>query len=284
MRKLFLTLSAIFLLLIASIAQNRIITGKVTDEKGLGITRASVLVKGTRIGTTTDAEGNFTLNVPANAKTLVISSVDMTTQELPVSGSTVDAVLKAKSGSLEEVVVVGFGVSRKKRDEAGAISSVGAKQLENKPNVSLDKAIQGRAAGVLVQSNNGIPGGAINVRIRGAGSINAGNSPLYIVDGLQLNTRNDASFTQANPLAYLNPDDIQSIDIIKDAASAAIYGSNAANGVIIVTTKKGRSGKTRFTFNTYYGQAQLLKKLQTTNSQQYFQLRSEATGNSRNLP
>jgi TonB-linked SusC/RagA family outer membrane protein len=284
MRKLFFTLSAIFFLLVSSIAQNRTITGKVTDDKGLGIPRASVLVKGTQIGTTTDTDGNFSLSVPANARTLVISSVDMISQELPVSGSTVDAVLKGKSGSLEEVVVVGFGVSRKKRDEAGAISSVGAKQLENKPNVSLDKAIQGRAAGVLVQANNGIPGGAINVRIRGAGSINAGNSPLYIVDGLQLNTRSDANFTQANPLAYLNPDDIQSIDIIKDAASAAIYGSNAANGVVIITTKKGRSGKTRFTFNTYYGRAQLLKKLETTNSQQYFQLRSEATGNSQNLP
>jgi len=209
MRKLFFTLSAIFFLLISSIAQNRTITGKVSDEKGLGIPRASVLVKGTQIGTTTDNDGNFSLSVPANARILVVSSVDMTPQDLPISGSTVDAVLRAKSGSLEEVVVVGFGVSRKKRDEAGAISTVGAKQIENKPNVSLDKAIQGRAAGVLVQANNGIPGGAINVRIRGAGSINAGNSPLYIVDGLQLNTRSDANFTQANPLAYLNPDDIQ---------------------------------------------------------------------------
>ena len=120
----------------------------------------------------------------------------------------------------------------------------------------------------------------LNVRIRGAGSINAGNSPLYIVDGLQLNTTDVANFTQSNPLAFLNPDDIQSMDIMKDAASAAIYGSNAANGVVIITTKKGRAGKTKFTFNTYIGQAKPLKLLDITNSQEYFQLRQEATFNS----
>jgi TonB-dependent SusC/RagA subfamily outer membrane receptor len=123
-----------------------------------------------------------------------------------------------------------------------------------------------------VQANNGIPGGNINVRIRGAGSINAGNDPLYIVDGIQLNQRNDANFTQSNPLSFLNPDDIESIDIIKDAASAAIYGSNAANGVVIITTKKGRAGKTKFNVNTYYGVVSPLTYMNTVNSQQYFQL------------
>ena len=106
--------------------------------------------------------------------------------------------------------------------------------------MSVDKALQGQAAGVMVQSNNGIPGGAINVRIRGSSSIQAGNDPLYVVDGVQMNTRNDAAFSESNPLAFLNPDDIESIDIIKDAATAAIYGSAAANGVVLITTKKGK--------------------------------------------
>ena len=280
MRKFLLTLSAIFLLLISANSQTRIITGRVTNESGQGVPGASVFVKGSKIGTTTSSDGEFTLKAPDKAKTLLISSVDMTTQEVAVSGQKLDIVLKGKSGNLQEVIVLGYGVSRKKRDEAGAISTVSAKQLENKPNLSLDKALQGQAAGVFVQANNGIPGGAINVRIRGEGSINAGNSPLYIVDGLQLNTRNDANFTASNPLAFLNPDDIQTIDILKDAASAAIYGSNAANGVVLITTKKGRPGKSRFTFNTYYGQNSPLKYLDVTNSQEYFQLRVQATANS----
>jgi TonB-linked SusC/RagA family outer membrane protein len=281
MRKLLLTLPAIFFLLVSGMSQNRNVTGKVTDDKGQAVQGASVLAKGTKRGTTTNAEGIFSVSVPANARTLVISGVGYGVQEVTITDN-ITVALISKAGSLEEVVVTTFGVSRKKRDEAGAITTVGSKQIENKPFLSLDKALQGQAAGVLVQANNGIPGGAINVRIRGAGSINAGNSPLYIVDGQQLNTRNDASFTQSNPLAFLNPDDIQSIDIIKDAASAAIYGSNAANGVVIITTKKGRAGKTRFTLNTYFGTAELLRKLETTNSQEYFQLRTEAYFNAGN--
>jgi TonB-dependent starch-binding outer membrane protein SusC len=284
MRKLLTALAAVLLFSIQLYAQ-KTITGTVTDDKGVPLPNASVIVKGTRVGTVTKSDGTFSLSVPANAQTLVISSVDMLKQEMAIgSQSMINVLLKADDKSLQEVVVTGYGTSKKKRDEAGAISTVLAAQIENKPNVSLDKAMQGKAAGVFVQANNGIPGGAINVRIRGAGSINAGNSPLYIVDGIQLNSRNDAAFTQSNPLAFLNPDDIQSIDILKDAASAAIYGSNAANGVVIVTTKKGRAGKTKFTFNTYYGTASPLKKLEVSNSQQYYQLRLEATANSSNLP
>ncbi|MEY2903534.1 MAG: hypothetical protein RLY89_2640, partial [Bacteroidota bacterium] len=145
-------------------------------------------------------------------------------------------------------------------------------------------ALQGKAAGVLVQATNGLPGGAINVRIRGQGSYLAGNDPLYIVDGVQINTRSDGGFTQNNPLAFLNPDDIETIDILKDAASAAIYGSNASNGVVIITTKKGKAGKTKFNANVYMGSVQLMKKLEMSNSQEYFQMRAEAYGNSNNLP
>ncbi len=284
MRKIILTLMVALSFVFSATAQDRIIKGTVLDEKGNPVENASVVVKGSSLGTTTKANGTFSLSVPASARTLVISSVDMGTVESTIVGNIVNVSLRSKSGSLEEVVVTGYGTTRKKRDEAGAITTVTAAQIENRPNVSVDKALQGQAAGVLVQSNNGIPGGAINVRIRGAGSIGGDNSPLYIVDGIQLNTRSDANFTQSNPLAFLNPDDIQSIDIIKDAASAAIYGSNAANGVVLITTKKGKSGKTKFTLNTYFGQAKPLKKLDVTNSQEYFQLRTEATGNANNLP
>ncbi|MGQ0739338.1 MAG: SusC/RagA family TonB-linked outer membrane protein [Bacteroidota bacterium] len=283
--KKIITLLLGMVLLCAYASAQRTVTGKVTDEKGNALANVSVLVKGTTTGTITNNNGVYSLNVPANGRVLIFSSVDMETVEATIgTQGQVNATLKTIEKALQEVVVTGFGTSRKKRDEAGAISTVLGAQIENKPTVSLDKALQGKAAGVFVQANNGIPGGAINVRIRGAGSINAGNSPLYIVDGIQLNSRDDAAFTQSNPLSFLNPDDIQSIDIMKDAASAAIYGSNAANGVVIVTTKKGRAGKTKFTFNTYYGKSSPLKILDVANAQQYYQLRLEAYANSNNLP
>lgn len=260
------------------LAQNRTITGRITDDKGTGFPNASVTVKGTRIGTVTGPDGGFSISVPANASTLVVSSVGFGNQEVAINNrTTLDVTLTASTSSLDEVVVVGYQ-TRRKIDEAGAISTVRAADIENQPNVSLDKALQGRAAGVLVQSNNGIPGGAINVRIRGTGSFQAGTQPLYIVDGVQLNTRNDASFTQSNPLSFLNPNDIESIDVLKDA-SASIYGASAANGVVIITTKKGRAGKTKFQFNTYAGQARAIKKFDLLNSQEYVQLRIEAYQN-----
>jgi TonB-dependent starch-binding outer membrane protein SusC len=284
MRKLLLFLVAVLSLSIQLYAQ-KTVTGKVTDDKGNPLPNVSVLVKGTTTGTTTKSDGTFSLSVSSTAKALVFSSVDMESQEVSIgTKALIEVSLKSADKALQEVIVTGYGTSRKKRDEAGAISTVLGAQIENKPNVSVDKALQGKAAGVFVQANNGIPGGAINVRIRGAGSIIAGNSPLYIVDGIQMNSRNDAAFTQSNPLAFLNPDDIQSIDILKDAASSAIYGSNAANGVVIITTKKGKAGKTKFTFNSYYGTASPLKTLDVANSQQYYQLRLEAYGASNNLP
>lgn len=284
MRKLVLLICSTLLLWGQLFAQSRIVSGKVTDADGRPVPNASVLAKGTTSGTTTDVDGNFNFQVPANARALVISAVGMTSVELNLGANTVglQVSLAQDDRSLEAVVVTGY-TARKKRDEAGAISSVRGEEIRNLPNPSLDKALQGRAAGVLVQSNNGIPGGAINVRIRGQGSILAGNDPLYIVDGVQMNIRSDANFTQSNPLAFLNPNDIESIDILKDAASAAIYGAQASNGVVIITTKKGKAGKTKFEANMYWGQATPLKKLDNLNSQELFQLRSEAYGFRNNL-
>ena len=274
MRRLLLLIMAVVLAISQVMAQQRTITGKITDESGNPISGASVIVKGSSRGVVTSASGTFSINVPANATTLTISYVGYETQNVTISGNTVDARLKIGTNPLDEVVVVGYQ-TRRKRDEAGAISTVKAKDIENLPNASLDKALQGKAAGVVVQSNNGIPGGSINVRIRGNGSIQAGNDPLYIVDGVQINITNNSNFTQNNPLAFLNPDDIESIDILKDAASGAIYGSNAANGVVIITTKKGKAGKTKFNFNIYAGQASPLKYMDVLNGQEYYQVRLE---------
>jgi len=284
MRKLVLLLCGFLLVVGQLAAQTRTISGKVTDANGNPVPNASVTVKGTRAGTTTNANGVFSLALPPNAEALVISGIGMASQEIKLgSSNSYDVSLQQQSRGLEEVVVTGYQ-TRRKKDEAGAISTVSGKTIENLPNPSLDKALQGRAAGVLVQSNNGIPGGNINVRIRGTGSFLAGNQPLWVVDGVQLNTRSDANFTQSNPLAFLNPNDIESIDILKDAASAAIYGAQASNGVVIVTTRKGRAGKTRFNFNAYWGQAKPIQKIEVFNSQQMYQLRLEAVANNNNLP
>lgn len=278
MRKLLFLPLTILLLYGQLMAQNRTITGRITDTQNAGVENASISVKGTTIGTVSTVDGNFTLSVPANATTLIVSSVGFGNQEFAINNrTTLNLSLTNATSSLDEIVVVGYQ-QRKKIDEAGAVSTVRAADIENKPYASLDKALQGRAAGVLVQSNNGIPGGSINVRIRGTGSFQAGTQPLYIVDGVRMNTRNDASFTQSNPLSFLNPNDIESIDILKDA-SASIYGASAANGVVIITTKKGRSGKTKFNFNTYVGQSRPIKKLDVLNTQEYVQLRVEAQGN-----
>jgi TonB-linked SusC/RagA family outer membrane protein len=284
MRKILLLLCGVLFLAGQLSAQNRTVSGKVTDAAGTAVSNASVIVKGTRIGTTSNASGNFSFSVPTNAKALIVSAVGLASLEvaIPASGN-VNVTLQQDDKKLDEVIITGYQV-RKKRDEAGAVSTVRGKEIENLPNPSLDKALQGRAAGVLVQSNNGIPGGGINVRIRGTGSFLAGTQPLYVIDGVQLNTRSDANYTESNPLAFLNPNDIESIDILKDAASAAIYGAQASNGVVIVTTKKGKAGKTKFQFNTYVGQATALKKLEVMNSQQLFQVRSEAYGVTLGLP
>lgn len=280
-----LTMFLCMVLAISSVlAQNRTITGKVADETGKLLEGASVQAKGSKTAVLTKADGSFTIQVAPSVKSIIVSYVGSDAMEIALNGESVYAVsLKKKVDPLEEVVVTGYQ-ARKKRDEAGAISSIKAAQIENLPNASLDKALQGKAAGVLVQASNGLPGGAINVRIRGQGSYLAGNDPLYIVDGVQINTRSDGAFTQNNPLAFLNPDDIETIDILKDAASAAIYGSNASNGVVIITTKKGKAGKTKFNANVYMGSVQLMKKLQMSNSQEYFQMRAEAYGNNNNLP
>jgi TonB-linked SusC/RagA family outer membrane protein len=187
--------------------------------------------------------------------------------------------LESDITALGEVIVTGYG-TQPKREVTGAVSSVKGDAIQNLPLQSFDRALQGRAAGVQVRSSNGLPGGAVNIRIRGVGSVNAGNEPLFIVDGVQLNNQSNAAFTQSNPLAFLNPNDIESMEILKDAASAAIYGSQAANGVVIITTKKGKQGKAKFEFNAFSGETQPMKYLDVLGGSEWYAMRRDAFINS----
>ena len=233
-------------------AQQKTITGKITDSKdGSPLVGASVTVKGTGTGTQTKADGSFSLTVPANANTLVISSVGYVTQEVNIAGQTSADVLMVASGtSLNEIVVVGYG-SVRKRDLTGSVASVQAKDFVKGPVTNPDQLLIGKVAGLQIINSSGQPGAATIVKIRGSNTIRSGNTPLYVIDGVPLDGRsarpgfNASGVGQTpdvNPLIFINPADIASIDILKDASASAIYGSRGANGVILVTTRKGQSG------------------------------------------
>jgi len=276
----FLQACFVFVLLsVTAWAQERTVTGKVTAASdGAGVPGVNVVIKGTTQGTVTDADGSFKITVPSNSSVLVFSFIGLETQEITVGDrSQFDVPMNNDVTQLSEVVVVGYSTIQKK-ELTGAISSVRGEAIANLPMQSFDRALQGRAAGVQVLSGNGVPGGAVSVRIRGIGSITAGNEPLYIVDGVQINNRNDGGArVSTNPLSFLNPNDIESIDILKDAANASIYGSQAANGVVIITTKKGKAGqKTVFSMNYYKGVVEPLSKIDAMNSQEFLQARMEA--------
>lgn len=283
MRKILLITSILVLIFSTAFAQDRIVSGTVISaEDGFPIPGVTILVKGTMIGTATDLEGNYSLSVPGENNVLVFRFIGSFTEEALIDNrSQINISLRPDTKNLEEFVVTGYSV-QPKREVTGAVSSVKGEIIANLPMQSFDRALQGRAAGVQVASANGLPGGAVNIRIRGTGSINAGNEPLYIVDGVQINSRDDAAFTQSNPLAFLNTNDIESIEILKDAASAAIYGAQAANGVVIITTKKGKQGKAQITFNAFGGSSQPLKYMDVYNSQEWYELRKESWINAGN--
>lgn len=273
----------LFLANAVAFAQGRVVTGTVTSvEDGMGVPGATVLVKGTTIGTATDIDGKYSINVPAGSNVLVFTFVGLTSQEVNIGNrTTINVALESDITALSEVIVTGYG-TQPKREVTGAVSSVKGDAIQNLPLQSFDRALQGRAAGVQVRSSNGLPGGAVNIRIRGVGSVNAGNEPLFIVDGVQLNNQSNAAFTQSNPLAFLNPNDIESMEILKDAASAAIYGSQAANGVVIITTKKGKQGKAKFEFNAFSGETQPMKYLDVLGGSEWYAMRRDALINSGN--
>ena len=253
MRKCLLSLMA-FILAMSQLHAQRTVTGKVMDEKGEAVPNASVMIKGTNSGTTTSSDGTFSLSVPANVTTLVVSSVGLAPLEIALTNApTYNVVLTANAKSLEEVVIVGYG-SQRRTNVTGSVATVKGSVVENKPFTSVDKALQGAVPGLQSTSVSGAPGAATDIRIRGQGSITASNQPLWVIDGVAAAAGDFTSnTTTANTLSTLNPNDIESISVLKDASAASIYGSRAANGVILVTTKKGRNGKTTFNFSAEAG-------------------------------
>lgn len=250
-----------------SLAKAQTVTGNVSDEMG-PLSGANVLVKGTTNGTQTDFDGNYTLTNVNNSATLVFSYLGYKTTEVAVSGNlTVNVTMEEDASQLEEVVLIGYG-SQKKSDLTGAVGQVDADQLQERPATSLNQALSGKIAGVQVNTNSGRPGGKSNIRVRGFSSINSSNNPLYVVDGVQLPQGNQANFSSA--IDYLNPNDVVSIEVLKDASSTAIYGARGANGVILVTTKRGRAGQGRITYDVEYSVNQFgPNRAKVLNSEQY---------------
>lgn len=251
MRRAILAMLFVVAICFSAIAQKVTVTGKVTDTSGAPLPGATVTEKGTKNGVSADNAGVFTITAASNA-TFIISATGYINRE--VSGSNASQItLVNDTKTLSEVVVVAYGTQRK-TNITGAVSIVRGSEVEDKPFSSVDKALQGSVAGLNVSSSNGIPGSSTDIRIRGIGSISASASPLWVIDGIIATTGDLTSLnTSANALSGLNPDDIESISVLKDAAASAIYGSRAANGVIIVTTKSGKSGKTRINFSTELG-------------------------------
>jgi TonB-linked SusC/RagA family outer membrane protein len=234
-------------------AQNIQLTGSVTDASNEPIIGASVVEKGTTNGVITDFDGNFTLNVSANA-TIVISYVGFQTQEITVNGrSHIKTILNEDTEVLDEVVVVGYG-TLKKSDMTGAISSVDVEELTKRSTTNPAEALQGKISGVNIMKSGGNAGAGVQVKIRGVKSF-GDNQPLYIIDGFPGDIEN------------VNPQDIQSMEILKDGAAAAIYGSVAANGVILITTKNGKKGDTKIDFSTYLSFTNVAKKLELLNAE-----------------
>lgn len=230
------------MLIVGGIAlAQRTISGRVTDAEGKAVSGASVQVKDRQAGTVTSEDGTFSISIPANARVLVISSVGQRTQEVAIgTRTTFDVVLQAGAETnLQEVVVVGYGTQRR-REITGNIATIKGEALEDRPVQSFEQALAGRAAGVQITVPNGLLNNPPVFRIRGTNSISLSSYPLIVIDGVPTYTENALSVTgaPANPLASINPNDIENIDIAKDAAASAIYGSRAANGVVFITTKK----------------------------------------------
>jgi len=273
MKKLLLSFFLSFCVIASVFAQDRIISGKVTSGAGEPLPGVSVYVKGSpSTGTQTNAAGDYTLSISQNAKVLVFTFIGFKTKEMPITGSSLNANLAEENTTLSDVVVVGFG-TQSKRDLKGSQSSVSAKDLENLPVTSFEQALQGKAAGVSISAQNGKLGQGITVRVRGAASVTAGSEPLYIVDGIPI-TSGDFSGTSAptSALADINTNDIESIEVLKDASASAIYGARASNGVVLITTKQGKVGKSQINFSALGGISTPSNHREFMNAEQYVQI------------
>lgn len=260
-------------------SQNLTVSGKVKDSSGQPLPGVSVVVKGTMVGMITDVDGIFSLKNISGSSTLVFSFVGMKMQEIPVNGKTVlNVVMNEESIGLDEVVAIGYGTV-KKSDLTGSVASVKSDDLNQGVVLSVDQAMQGRIAGVQISQSSAEPGGGLSIRIRGANSITAGDEPLYVIDGLPINNTPmfsgggaaniPANASPKSPLNSINPNDIESIEVLKDASATAIYGSRGANGVILITTKKGSKGKMDINLDSYVGYQEVYKHADILSTQEY---------------
>lgn len=286
MKKVVLLFSCFFLLgILGVVGQTRSITGKVvSSDDNSPIPGVSVSVKGTTIGTVTNLEGVYSLQVPQTANALMFSFVGYRTMEVAIDGrSNVDVVLPVDVFSVDEVVVVGYGV-QKKREVTGSISQVKGDDIATLATPSFESQLAGRAAGVQITSQSGVLGSTPRIRIRGVSSISSGTYPLIVVDGVPVATGGLGGYASNNALTDINPADIESVEILKDGSATAIYGSRAANGVMLITTKRGTKGKFKVTYNNYVGYAQPVRLFDLLNAQEFIEIANEKLTNRNQAP
>ncbi|MFR9165180.1 MAG: SusC/RagA family TonB-linked outer membrane protein [Dysgonomonas sp.] len=260
MKRWMLFLSCLFISAGVMFAQDTSISGTVVDDRGEEVIGASVVVKGTTIGTMTDIDGNFTISIPSGHNTLVVSLIGMTTQEVTASPN-MKITMHSDAEILDEVMVVAYGTTTRS-SFTGSAKAINADAISAGSKESLDKALVGKVSGVRVSSATGDPGSAGEINIRGVGSVNASKTPLYVIDGVPVKTDGDMNYygKSQSLLSSINPEDIESMTILKDAAAASLYGSRAANGVVIITTKKGKEGKTKVSYNGELGWSNMAVK------------------------
>jgi len=267
----------------ANVDQKKQISGKVTDSKGQSLPGVTVVIKGTTLGVTTNINGIYSLDIPLSAKVLIFSFVGMKTQEITLSNKSIfyNVVMQEETIGIDEVVAVGYG-SMKKRDLTGSVVSIKSDDITQSKSASFVDAIQGKMAGVQISSQSGELGANSRISIRGSNSAYGSSLPLYVIDGVQIdiNTNEVSSSkmgngTQLDPMSSINPADIESIDILKDASATAIYGSRGANGVIIVTTKSGKSGKSRISYDGYVSVATVAKRIDVLNASDFIDYRKD---------
>ncbi|MGJ8735731.1 TonB-dependent receptor plug domain-containing protein, partial [Zobellia laminariae] len=258
--------------------QGNVITGTINDQDNQPLPGASIIEKGTTNGVTTDFDGNFSIEVSSQDAVLIVSYIGYSPKEISVSGQdNITVSLEENASALDEVVLIGYG-SQKKSDLTGAVGSVKAEELAERPAASMNQAIAGKISGVNITSGSGRPGGRTVVRIRGNTSVSIANTPLYVIDGVILSA---ASLPNGStPIDYMNPNDIESIEVLKDASATAIYGARGANGVILVSTKRGTTnGGGRLNYDVDFSIGTLPKKLNLLNSEEFLQVEETAYAN-----
>ncbi|GIV36833.1 MAG: SusC/RagA family TonB-linked outer membrane protein [Cyclobacteriaceae bacterium] len=266
-------------------AQERVVRGKVTSaEDGSPLPGVNVIVKGTTVGTSTDSDGNYSISVPASGNTLVFSFIGLLETEVAIGARTViDVQMQPDVKQLSEIVITGYGTTLKK-EFSGSAANISSENISKLPSLSVNQALQGQASGVMVTANSGTPGGGISVRVRGQSTINGNSNPLYVIDGVPVvadNISQDGFGGQVqNALAGLNPQDIERIEVLKDASTTAIYGTRGANGVVLITTKRGQAGKSTFNVNVWTGVAEPTNTVKKVSAREWVDIKNEARVNS----